>query len=109
MVAVPLVGETSPRSIRRVVVLPAPFGPRNPVTRPGWTVKSNPRTAATEPKVLVSPRTSIVPATDAGVAAMATTLPRGSSPARGPPVRSPGSVGGGGGRYLKVKAKGGIA
>ena len=29
-VAVPDVGRTSPSSIRSVVVLPAPFGPRNP-------------------------------------------------------------------------------
>jgi hypothetical protein len=29
-VAVPDVGRTSPSNIRRVVVLPAPFGPRKP-------------------------------------------------------------------------------
>ena len=29
-VAVPEVGRSSPESMRRVVVLPAPFGPRKP-------------------------------------------------------------------------------
>ena len=38
MVAVPAVGCTRPSSIRRVVGLPAPLGPRIPVTRPGRTV-----------------------------------------------------------------------
>src|SRR5580658_4411189 len=61
MVAVPEVGFTSPSSMRSVVVLTAPFGPRNPVIRPGSTVKSSPRTAATRPKCLVRSRTSIVP------------------------------------------------
>src|SRR3954467_5939757 len=44
--------------MRRVVVLPAPLGPRKPVTDPGWTVKESPSTARTEPKVLLSPLTS---------------------------------------------------
>ena len=35
MVTVPDVGGVSPVSIRSVVDLPAPFGPRNPVTVPG--------------------------------------------------------------------------
>ena len=35
--------------IRMVVVLPAPFGPRKPVTCPGRTVKLRPSTAVTEP------------------------------------------------------------
>ena len=35
MVAVPAVGVTRLSSMRSVVVLPAPFGPRKPVTRPG--------------------------------------------------------------------------
>lgn len=34
IVADPDVGDTSPRSIRNVVVLPEPFGPRNPVIEP---------------------------------------------------------------------------
>ena len=45
-----------------VVVLPAPFGPRKPVTCPGRTVKLRSSTAVTGPKRLVSPSTSIVPA-----------------------------------------------
>jgi hypothetical protein len=45
-VAVPAVGRSRPRIIRIVVDLPAPFGPRKPVTRPGSTVKSMPSTAA---------------------------------------------------------------
>ena len=37
--AEPAVGLSRPRIMRSVVDLPAPFGPRNPVTRPGWTSK----------------------------------------------------------------------
>ena len=37
-----------------VVVLPAPFGPRKPVTRPGRTVKLSPSTAVTGPNRLRS-------------------------------------------------------
>ena len=40
MVAVPAVGVTRPSSIRSVVVLPAPLGPRNPVTLPGCDVEA---------------------------------------------------------------------
>src|SRR4051812_16631311 len=61
MVARPAVGATSPSSIRSVVVLPAPFGPRNPVTRPGSTVKDRSLTAARSPYRLVSPETTIRP------------------------------------------------
>src|SRR5262245_3435284 len=53
MVAVPLVGAVRPSSIRSVVVLPAPLGPRKPVTRPGPTSKLNPSTAVTGPYLLV--------------------------------------------------------
>ena len=59
MVAVPDVGVTSESSIRSVVVLPAPFGPRKPVIRPGSTVKVRSWTATTLPKCLVRPLTSI--------------------------------------------------
>ena len=38
-VTVPLVGRSSPTIIRIVVDLPAPFGPRKPVTRPGLTMR----------------------------------------------------------------------
>src|ERR1700758_3698902 len=61
MVAVPAVGSTRPSSIRNVVVFPAPFGPRNPVTRPGSTVNDKSSTARTPRYSFVSPRTSIRP------------------------------------------------
>ena len=47
--ASPEVGGSSVHSIRTVVVLPAPFGPRNPNTSPERTVKSMPRTASIPP------------------------------------------------------------
>ena len=53
-VAEPSSGSTSPRSIRSVVLLPAPFGPTNPVTRPGTTSKLSPSTAVIDPNRLVS-------------------------------------------------------
>ena len=46
-VAVPAVIDTSPSNIRSVVVLPAPLGPRNPVTRPAATSKLRSSTATT--------------------------------------------------------------
>ncbi|SLI22074.1 Uncharacterised protein [Mycobacteroides abscessus subsp. abscessus] len=49
MSAVPAVGVSSPRIIRIVVDLPAPFGPRKPVTCPGFTVKVRSSTAAVRP------------------------------------------------------------
>jgi hypothetical protein len=42
-----------------VVVLPAPFGPRNPKISPGSTRRSRSRTAWVPPNVLVSPEVSI--------------------------------------------------
>ena len=54
-VAVPDVGFTKARSIRNVVLFPAPFGPRNPVTRPGRTSKLRSSTAVTARKRFVSP------------------------------------------------------
>src|ERR1044071_3103915 len=59
MSAVPLVGESRPRTTRIVVDFPAPFGPRKPVTFPGWTAKLSPSTAVTGPNRFVSPPTSI--------------------------------------------------
>src|SRR5918995_3172003 len=53
MVALPLVWCTSPRSIRSVVVFPAPLGPRKPVIRPGSTTKLRSSTAVTPPNRLV--------------------------------------------------------
>ncbi|AKZ58175.1 hypothetical protein SAM23877_5130 [Streptomyces ambofaciens ATCC 23877] len=47
--AAPPVGASSVVSIRRVVVLPAPLGPRKPRISPARTVRSMPRTASTGP------------------------------------------------------------
>ena len=60
MVAMPASGRTSPSSARRVVVLPAPLGPRNPVTVPASTEKDRSSTAVTPSKCLVSPWISMV-------------------------------------------------
>src|SRR4026207_2346819 len=43
-----------------VVDFPAPLGPRNPVTTPGWTVKDRSSTASVSPYRLLSPRASIM-------------------------------------------------
>src|ERR1700722_12727197 len=43
-----------------VVVLPAPFGPRKPVTFPGVTLNDRSLTAIFSPYLLLSPRTSII-------------------------------------------------
>src|SRR5262245_6424965 len=73
-VAPPDVAGVSPTMTRMVVDFPAPFGPRNPVTRPGWAVKETLSTARRPPYVLVSAVTSI----------MATTLSSGAGrPHRG--------------------------
>ena len=55
MVELPAVGSMRPSSIRKVVVLPAPFGPRNPVMLPWATSKLRLSTATTFPKRLVRP------------------------------------------------------
>ena len=47
---------SSPRIMRIVVDLPAPFGPTKPVTRPGSTVNDSPSTATVRPYRLRSPR-----------------------------------------------------
>src|SRR5688500_14887415 len=44
--AVPEVAESSPARILIVVVLPAPLGPRNPMTDPGSTVSETPSIAS---------------------------------------------------------------
>src|SRR6476469_1128065 len=59
MVADPPVGRIRPSNMRRVVVFPAPLGPRKPVMRPGSTVKLRLSTAVKLPNRLVSSRTSI--------------------------------------------------
>src|SRR5215204_4265084 len=54
-VAPPPVGRTRPSSMRSVVVLPAPLGPRKPYTSPRRTVRRTPSTARRSPYRLVSP------------------------------------------------------
>jgi hypothetical protein len=73
MVAVPDVGAVRPTITRIVVDLPAPFGPRKPVTRPGRAVKETSSTAvkpayegldfdhAAEPGARPAPLTSGMP------------------------------------------------
>src|SRR4051795_10677072 len=75
--------------MRRVVVFPAPLGPRKPVTDAGSTVKPRSETAWTLPKALLRPRTSIrtgsrVVALPIGCNSLARAAPAGSHPsARG--------------------------
>ena len=52
--AVPAVGVMKPVSIRMVVDLPAPFGPRKPSTSPRLTAKLISSTACTGPNRLAS-------------------------------------------------------
>src|SRR5262249_23509388 len=66
----PLVGSSRPRIIRIVVDLPAPFGPRKPVTVPGRTVNVRSETAGGGPDRLVSSLISI----------MKSTVPNGRGP-----------------------------
>src|SRR4051794_23933226 len=47
---VPAVARASPSSIRIVVVLPDPFGPRNPCTPPAGTARSRSATATRRPR-----------------------------------------------------------
>ena len=62
-VAVPLSGRRMSRTIRIVVVLPAPFAPRKPKTWPGSTLKLMPSRAVTLPKRLTRlSRTRLMPA-----------------------------------------------
>ena len=49
MIEEPLVGRISPASIRKVVVFPAPFGPRNPTISPSLMLKLILSTAALRP------------------------------------------------------------
>ncbi len=55
----PEVGRSSPVKHRKVVVLPAPFGPRNPKTSPARTLSVSPSTPTTAPYILVSPLSSM--------------------------------------------------
>jgi len=49
MLTEPLVGASNPRIRRIVVDLPAPLGPRKPVTIPGFTWKLRSSTASLSP------------------------------------------------------------
>src|SRR4029077_19644367 len=60
MVAVPSVGVGRPTIIRMDVDLPAPFGPRKPVTRPSRAVKVMSWTTVVPPYDLVSESTVIM-------------------------------------------------
>src|SRR5262245_52208113 len=60
MVAWPEVGAVSPTMTRMVVDLPAPLGPRKPVTRPASAVKLMSSTAVKSPYFLVSDSTLIM-------------------------------------------------
>src|SRR6201747_2374184 len=70
--ASPEVGRSRPPIMRRVVVLPAPFGPRKPVIDPGFRANERSDTAARAPKFLVTARnvtgsaTFVAPAPDEG-------------------------------------------
>lgn len=54
MVVDPLSGGVNPTIIRMLVDLPAPFGPRNPVTRPDRAVNETSSTAVKAPYFLVT-------------------------------------------------------
>src|SRR5919106_2842829 len=65
--ALPALTDSSVHSIEIVVVLPAPFGPRNPNSSPGATVNDTPSTAVKSPKRLTSWSTSTAaPSGEAG-------------------------------------------
>src|SRR3954451_5243161 len=55
--ASPEVGRSTPASMRRVVVLPAPSGPTRPNSSPRPTSKLTPATAVRSPNLRVSPST----------------------------------------------------
>src|SRR6266542_6305951 len=59
-VAAPAVGRASVHSTLIVVVLPAPFGPRNPNVSPRRTSKSTPPTASIWTYRLARPRTAMI-------------------------------------------------
>ena len=72
----PASGAESPTTIRIVVVLPAPFGPRNPVTVPGSQRNETSLTTVRPPRRFVRPVASIM-AGSIGSAARARHRPRG--------------------------------
>src|SRR5271170_2154000 len=56
---VPALALVRPSSVRIIVVLPAPLGPRKPKALPLGTCRSTPSSAVRAPKRLVSPAVSI--------------------------------------------------
>src|SRR4051794_34373783 len=66
-------GSERPTSIRMVVVLPAPLGPRKPVTVPGSQRNVTSETTVRPPSCLVSPSVWIMPA-DSWPAGFAATV-----------------------------------
>src|SRR6267378_2690481 len=83
----PALGARSVASTRTVVVLPAPFGPRNPKISPASTSKERSSKATRAPKRFVSPS-----ATMTGRFAMLTSrLAAGRAP-YGTPDRAPGKL-----------------
>ena len=55
----PAVGRAIPTIALSAVVLPAPFGPRKPVTEPGRTLNDSSSTATSSPYRFVRPSTVI--------------------------------------------------
>src|SRR5580704_15140253 len=47
-----------PVAMRKLVVFPAPFGPRRPTTSPAFTANETPLTTNRRPKYLIKPSTS---------------------------------------------------
>ncbi len=84
-VAVPAVGRSSPTIMRMVVDLPAPLGPRKPVTWPGRTVNDSSSTASVAPKRLVSVVASIMGSTLGTAGPLADGLGAGRGRARRTP------------------------
>ena len=91
-VAVPAVGVSSVVSIRSVVVLPAPLGPRKPTSSPGPTSRSTPRTASTDPRrvrnMRASPRAWITRPTVVPHPTVTERVPPGKSPRPARPCRT---------------------
>ena len=85
MVAEPEVGAVSPTMTRMVVDLPAPFGPRKPVTRPGWAVKETLSTAVKPAYLRVSESTVIMAATCGRTPLGTSGVTPHAAPSRPPP------------------------
>src|SRR6266576_1295564 len=82
-----------PRSIRIVVVLPEPLGPRKPYTEPAGTARLTPSTASWPPRNrLDSPALLIATAgpQDAAAGAQGRPAPAGGGPSRPKPISSRG-------------------